>query len=134
MGEVGKVIETLGDDVKVVFKRASACSKCKACLLGPEDDEMIIIAKNLCNAKLNDKVKIEIQNQAYARAILFAYVIPLCVLFSGFVLGMRLFDSELLSFIMGIILMFSSYAIIKAIEKRPNTKNMPTATEIINRE
>lgn len=112
MGENGVVISVNDDLIEVKLRRNEACSKCKACIAGLNDNEMIINAKNACGANIGDKVEIELKNENFLKAVGIMYGIP-CVFFViGVFMGQLLF-SELAGLVIGGILVFGVYFFIR---------------------
>jgi sigma-E factor negative regulatory protein RseC len=110
MAEIGEVIEVKEPYVVVRLIRSEACGKCNACSVGLQSTEMILEAENRCDAKLGDQVEIFIM-----------YVIPLFALMAGLVIGYMIFENELLIFGIGILMMATSYILIRMNEKRFKT-------------
>lgn len=144
MGETGKVIHTEDGLVTVVMERTEACAKCRACTMGMTTKEMLISAKNLCGAKLDDWVNIELDGNDFLQAILIMYGLPLVFMLAGFgagygASGYIIPDArEILGFFTGFCAMLLSYAVIKYRESSLHAKKrhggerfMPRATRIV---
>ena len=56
MAEIGKVIGTEKNKLVVRMTRKEACAKCRACSAGLKEQDMLLKAVNLCNAKVGDRV------------------------------------------------------------------------------
>lgn len=119
MGEKGQVIELKANIAVVKMERTEACAKCRACE-GLGKHEMVIEAKNLCDADVGDTVEIDLESQNFLKAIGIMYGIPLITLMLGFVIGYILIKNEFLSFALGIIFMLLTYLWIK--QKEPYWK------------
>lgn len=140
MGEIGQVIEVVEHNkIKVKLKRVEACAKCKACTAGFSQMDMFIVAENLCDAKLDEKVNIELESKYYYKAVFIMYFIPLVNLILGFVSGLYLAryfnmkNQELVSFFCGILLMVLTYLIIKLVHlKKGDDKIVPVATYTVD--
>lgn len=111
MVEKGQIIELKNEYAIVKIMRTDACSKCGVCKTGNNKNEMLIEAKNLCNANLGDWVNIDLQPQNFLKAIFIMYVIPLITLMAGFILG-NIYN-EAFGFILGLIFMLFTYLWIK---------------------
>jgi len=137
MGETGQVVDVMGDSIKVQMARTEACAKCGACTAGLSREEMLITARNLCGAKLGDRVIIELDGGSFLSAVAIMYGIPLLALIFGFLAGQLLArhagfgEYELAGFGTGLLLMVISYALIARGEKRrPKHRYEPVAKEI----
>ncbi|MCL2874090.1 MAG: SoxR reducing system RseC family protein [Defluviitaleaceae bacterium] len=139
MGEIGLVVSASKESAVVKLKRSEACAKCKACTAGLMKHEMIINAKNLCNAKEGDYVNIELESSEFLKAVFIMYGIPCVFFISGVLLGYYILpiigvqgDVELLSFLIGATLMIAAFLLIKRKENRLRKENhMPVATMIV---
>ena len=116
MGEIGKVTEVIGEDIMVSHKRTGACASCKICARGRDDNEMVMRARNACQAAVGDFVEVELQEGALLKAVGMAYGIPLAAMIVGFGLG-HLFGGEIAAFAVGIVLMGMAYVVIRIMEK-----------------
>ena len=128
MGEIGKVTEIIGEDILVSHKRTGACASCKICARGRDDNEMIMRARNACNAIVGDFVEVELQEGALIKAVAIAYGIPLAAMLVGFGAG-HLLGGEIAAFSTGIVLMCAAYVAIRILEKsgRLAKKYVPVA-------
>ena len=117
MGEIGKVIDIKGDKLVIRHKRTGACATCRLCIRGSQEDEMIMRAKNSCNANLGDFVEIQLQEGALISAMAIAYGVPLAGLVLGFGLGYLLFG-DIIGFAMGLVLMGACYVFIKILDNK----------------
>lgn len=139
MRETGEVVNTSGDTVTVRIKRTSACAHCKACDFGMNSDEMRVTAKNACNAKTGDRVRVELKPESFISAALILYGLPLIGLLAGVWLGsvagtwMGLGKySAFVGFAGGLALAALAYAVIKKREPYWRSKGYtPMATGIV---
>jgi len=141
MGEKGLVKEMQGDKLVVQMTRTEACAKCRACKVGLTSKEMIITAKNLCGANINDLVNIELQSQDFLLAVVISYGLPCLMMLIGFGAGYAAasclsgFSPELAGFMLGIILMCLTYLWIRKKESYWKSKNfVPAATKLWDEE
>ncbi|MDR1687679.1 MAG: SoxR reducing system RseC family protein [Clostridiales bacterium] len=111
MGEAGLVIKTDADMLTVSLKRSEACSKCKACIAGMNENEMVINAKNLCGATVGDTVEIELSSVNFIKAVLISYGIP-CIFFVAGVFIGNYFISEIAGFLTGLFFVVCVYFFI----------------------
>lgn len=125
MRELAEVIECIDNNTaKVELIRTSACGDCKVC---SSDKKIIITAKNNINAKVGDRVSLEVV-QIKKTAIVFVYIVPLVLLFAGFYIGKLLFKEEIPSVLLSITLPTLYVIIAIILEKRK--KNI--SSEIIS--
>lgn len=87
MKQCGVVISTDGDRAKVILQRQSACGDCQGCKLGSEDTKMEIDAINFIDAKIGDRVEINMEHQNVLAAAFIAYMVPFFALIGGIVAG-----------------------------------------------
>lgn len=137
MGEIGKVIAKDDNKVKVELLRTEACAKCKACTVGMKSETMVINCLNICNAKVNDKVEIMLEEENFLKAVAIMYGIP----FMGFIFGvfagyygsvrLGLASNELISCCTGMVCVVVSFLWIKSNEEKWKKQNfVPKAIRI----
>lgn len=136
--EKGVVILREQNRITVSMKRSEACAKCRACVAGLGEREMRLVAKNECGADVGDIVRIELREGVFIRAALILYGIPLVFMMCGFLLGKLLsgvfvyINSEILSFMLGVLALVSSYLLIHMRQHKLKLYNYePAAVEII---
>ncbi len=139
LSEQGQVIEVDGQFVIVKLKRQKACANCKICMAGLNDSEMILRAKNECNANTNDYVDIELENVNFLKAAAIMYGIPCIALISGLAIGylsgnffkMGETFASVFTSILGLAFVGVSYLFIRLSEKRFRKKEdfIPIATK-----
>ena len=127
-GETGLVIKENGDSVTVSITRSTACSKCGVCKIF-DDGQMLVEAKNLCGAGLNDEVVVALEPGAFIEAILILYGIPFVAMLTGFfggsAIGAAAFGESFapkIGFFCGVIMAGIAYKIIKLIDKKRSKK------------
>ena len=137
MREVGTVVEIDAGDVKLSLTRTDACSKCKACSVSENGKEMVVAAKNLCNAKPGDKVIIELDPSIFIQTAFITYGFPLFMMIAGFFVGQLLNSAiikqndDIISFVFGIAAMLASFIIIKLNDtKIRQSRFKPNAIEL----
>lgn len=87
----GKVLsEQQNNLLTIEITRSEACGKCKGCFAGQIQTEMELDARNLCDAEVGDWVELELEDNAFFKAVTISYGIP----FICFVIG--IFVGELL--------------------------------------
>jgi len=140
VGVVTAVDEKTGM-VTVRMKRSTACSRCNACTsLGGQ--EISVQAKNDCNAKLHDNVRISLPSTLYFTAVGVLYGFPFVGMIFGFIIGMYggtlagLNEyAPLVGFSCGIIFMSLVYWAIRQRDKKDKKhtkKHSPMAVEVVN--
>ena len=131
MAEKGQVIGLKNNESLAVIKmtRLEACAKCKACIAGMTEKEMFVEAENMCDAKVNDWVEVELEPNGFMNAVLIMYGLPFVAFMAGVLLGyfvigpMQSFiNIEIFSFVMGLIFTFATFLWNKSQEKRWSQK------------
>lgn len=129
MIESGKVVEVSGNTAKVLFHRTSACGNCKACGFKKGQQEMIVETENTLNAKVGDKVEMQITPGSIFKASAYAYMFPLGMLILGMIGGYiagaatGIFKNpEIFSAVCGIVLTAVSFLVIKRTEPYLKTR------------
>jgi len=80
----GIVIETRGDMARVKTSRHNDCENCGAC---PGNSAIVLDARNPLDAKIGQRVVIEIQEVNMLKAAFIVYVLPLLAAFAGVMTG-----------------------------------------------
>ncbi len=116
--ETGTVLDVKKNNVLVKMTRKEACAHCGACT-----KEMLIEAKNTCQAASGDIVQIALNKNSFLLAVLVMYLVPFSMLMIGFFLGMSLAPSlglasyaEVAGFFTGLLLAGCSYILISRFE------------------
>ena len=137
MGEHGQVIAVEEDMLTVRLERIAACAKCKRCIAGYTEKEMLMKAINSCEAKVDDWVNIEVETNFFLTAVFFMYVLPLFGLMLGFAIGYFMAPygyQDWAAFLLGLFLMFCVYGWVRKNEWRWQRKeNTPVATFVVNK-
>ncbi len=130
--EVGVIKEIKDNKAIITMERKSACAGCHACEVSHDKQEMTMTAINECNGKIGDNVAVELVVDRLMFATIILYGIPLVTTVLGFFIGYYVFNSEVVSFIMGIVFMLITYFIIKRCEGFfNNDKYIPVARKIV---
>lgn len=138
MAEIGQVIEKRENNRLLIrLERQEACAKCRACTAGMQSKDMLLEAENLCNASVGDNVEISLEETDFMKAVLIMYGIPFIAFVAGVLIGyyflssMGMANSEVISFIIGIVLVIVSYLVIHRFEPRFKSDNyVPKATAL----
>lgn len=140
MSEYGHVTGIDGEFLAVSLKRASACAKCRACVVGMGSKEMTLRVKNACGATVGDTVAIVVDTKFALKAVLILYGVPFLFLAAGLALGYGAAVwanaaawREWLSFGFGLAGMLLAYKLIKSRDKRAGpAAHMPTAVRVLS--
>jgi len=131
MAEKGLVIGTKDDSVVVKMKRKEACAKCRACVAGLSEKDMILEAKNQCSAAVDDWVEIELSESGFLFAVGIMYGIPLVALLAGIFIGnfalapmLSFINPDVISFFTGLIFTGLAYLWIRSQEDRWKAKKI----------
>lgn len=144
MNQQGYIIEIVDNKTaKLKMQRHSACASCGKCqTLSSESKEILVEVDNSIGAKQGDHVEVNMENMNVLKATALAYVVPLIFLLVGTIVSYFMLDMiistqgiivELISGIIGIILMLLSYVILKRNDSkfRDSRKFIPVITKII---
>lgn len=137
MREEGNVTKVEGNYAYVLVKRHSACGKCKACELGMGDrKEIEIKALNKQDAKLDDKVVLEIGSPDILKAAFIVYMIPLICFALGWLISWLLgIKDEMVNLSVGLGFMVVAFVFVKAIDKKMEAtkKYEPLIVEVLEK-
>ena len=144
MNQQGYIIEIVDNKTaKLKMQRHSACASCGKCqTLSSESKEILVEVDNSIGAKPGDHVEVNMENMNVLKATALAYVVPLIFLLVGTIVSYFMLDMiissqgiivELISGIIGIMLMLLSYVILKRNDSkfRDSRKFIPVITKII---
>ncbi len=138
--EEGIVVEADGELAKVSIVSKSACDNCSASSVCHPGEQDYMEAANPLGAKKGQKVKVVVAPQAYLKASIILYGIPMTVFIAAAILGKNLglrygteANSDLWAFIAGVASMLVSFIFIRMynnkVEKTPQYK--PVIVEIL---
>lgn len=144
MNQQGYIIEIVDNKTaKLKMQRHSACASCGKCqTLSSESKEILVEVDNSIGAKQGDHVEVNMENMNVLKATALAYLVPLIFLLVGTIVSYFMLDMiistqgiivELISGIIGIMLMLLSYVILKRNDSkfRDSRKFIPVITKII---
>ena len=144
MNQQGYIIEIVDNKTaKLKMQRHSACASCGKCqTLSSESKEILVEVDNSIRAKPGDHVEVNMENMNVLKATALAYLVPLIFLLVGTIVSYFMLDMiistqgiivELISGIIGIILILLSYVILKRNDSkfRDSRKFIPVITKII---
>ncbi len=130
--EVGQITEIKDNKAIISLVRRSACGDCHACEMSHDQKEMIMTAINECDGKVGDKVAVELVVDRLMFATFILYGVPLITTVLGFFIGYYVFNSEVISFSLGVVFMLITYFVIKKSESFfNNDKYIPVARKIV---
>jgi len=116
---IGIVTSLDGENAKVRFQRNSACGHCGACMTVGEC-EMEVSLPNTLNAKIGDRVSVDLSPKRMVQASLLAYAVPLVLLIAGVLVGSRIADW--VGLVLGIAACGIGYLILRLVDIRARKK------------
>ncbi|QGU95547.1 sigma-E factor regulator, RseC/MucC family protein [Clostridium bovifaecis] len=129
MTETGYVTSIRGEYALVSFKRKSGCGdNCASCKGGCVSPGVTTEIENTLGAKIGDQVKVEMQQKAFNKMLLWVYVFPLIMLAIGIGAGTKVFGSlgygnaEILSFLLGVGALAISYWVLNKVSRKTAEK------------
>lgn len=117
---IGLVTVVKDGTAQIHFLRGSACAHCGACLTVGES-EMEVTLPNTLNAKVGDRVVVDLSPKRVVQASLLAYAVPLLLLIGGVLLGSRYADWAGLA--LGVVACGVGYLLLRIVEKKSKKKN-----------
>ncbi|MBR5468725.1 MAG: SoxR reducing system RseC family protein [Firmicutes bacterium] len=138
MAEKGLVMQEKGDSLVIKMKRKEACAKCRACVAGLTEKDMILEAKNMCRATVDDWVEVEISESGFLFVVGIMYGIPLIALLAGIFIGnfvlapmLSFINPDVTSFFTGLAFTGLAYLWIRSQEDRWKEKKItPLAVRV----
>ena len=133
MQETGKIIKIKKNMATVRVNRKSACASCGMCAIKPNDLYVDIQLENTLNAKLSDRVVLDISSGSIAKMSMIAYLLPLALavllLVTVYLLNLPEWVA-LLNFFCGLTI---GIVIVIVLDKKiyQNTKNRPKMIKIL---
>ncbi|MDZ4121687.1 MAG: SoxR reducing system RseC family protein [Candidatus Cloacimonadaceae bacterium] len=120
--DVGVVTEILPGAVKVEIQRGAGCKSCamQGFCFSKNTPALFVLQTDL-TLQVGDRVQMEISAQDRVLASLLIFVLPVVLLFLGFILA-RPFFPEVYAAITGFIFMGLSFLIIRYIDKKMGSK------------
>ena len=123
MHETGIVTAVYGEWATVSIRRADGCEKCGICRMGK--GEVTIRVKNVCNARIADRVSVSMGTESFLKASLLFYGLPFLGMVAGFTAGYYLagwarlkLAQSLAGFALGIAFTVLVYLFIKKREPK----------------
>lgn len=134
MQEIGIVESIDGKEAVVNVKRRTACGdSCATCSVQCKTSRTKISAKNLVDAKVGDKVQIEMATRTVILSAILVYIFPLVVLFGAYFLAELYYGlSEKNSVICALIAFTVSFILLFIIDKFSKKRFTVNITDIID--
>ena len=114
-GHVGLVVGLNGTMAQIRFLRGKQCANCGACLTAGEN-EMEIALPNSLDAKVGDRVVVDLLPKRVVQASLLAYAVPLAFLIAGVFLGGLV--SDWFGLVLGVAACGLAYGILRLVDRR----------------
>ena len=117
----GNIIKIEGNLITVKILQVSACAHCaekKFCTLAESKEKEITVYETNPEAySIGEEVNIVTQKRQVFTAVLWAYILPLVVLFAGVWIGTMLTFTEVHSALLGLVAVAIYYVFLMAINK-----------------
>ena len=133
MRESGTVVKTDSKLATVRIERHSACGKCGMCGMSDKNKHIDFNIVNSLQAKVGDKVEIEVHDVNSFKIVAIVYVIPLAIALLGFLVTFlcKLPDwAMIIGFVVGLVIGFVIVALIDK-HKRHKWLDTPEMVSII---
>lgn len=125
--EEGIIIEIHNRTATVKVKSSSLCSHCKACIAG-DNGYMLTEAENPISANVGDKVNLIINSKRFLGSFMLVFGLPLLALFIGVIIADIIFDNQIFSLSIGLVLFFLSFIPIKIYDSHLRKMNACSVT------
>lgn len=93
MKQCGVVTGIDGNYAKVVMKRHSSCGSCNACKMGQSDGQLEVKVLNEVDAKVGQRVSVDMNDNDVLTAAFIVYVIPLLTLLGSILIANAIFNA-----------------------------------------
>ncbi len=139
--EEGVVAEVSGEIAKVAVLAKSACAQCASAGVCHPGDGEFMEALNPLGAKKGQKVKVVVAPQAYLKASIILYGLPMAAFIAGAIVAKNIAlqhgnaeNSDLWAFIAGTASLLLSFIFIRAYNKKVERtpKYKPVIVEILS--
>ena len=137
MREKAIVIAHKGNKAQVEIIRSSACDSCRGCAVDKKNKHFRVWVNNPLNARIGQRVEIELKSSIFLFATFIAYIVPLLAFLVGIVLGYKFayfFNITLVepfALLIGIGIMSVSYLSIHILSSKGKNSNKYTS-RIVN--
>jgi sigma-E factor negative regulatory protein RseC len=139
--EEGTITKVSEDKARVRVRRSSMCDACKsrsACSIIGGGETMEAEALNTANARVGDRVLLNIPSKSLWKISFILYMLPVIFLIAGVIIGMKLaknysLEPELGALLLGIVGCIVSFLLIKLFAKhiRKNKEYIPEIIKIL---
>lgn len=135
MREEGVVVKESKGYVEVKVDKKDACSKCGMCLFSENANHTIFTAKNVKNAKVDDKVIIDVKEKGKLLSIFLIFLVPLILIGLSAVIAFTAIKKDIWMLILSVIFIVVWYTILGFIDKKLKLKTdfCPEVVEIIDK-
>ncbi|MCQ2387894.1 MAG: SoxR reducing system RseC family protein [Clostridia bacterium] len=127
MIEEGVITKTDGDFATVKIDKNEQCSKCGMCLFPENVNYIELSVKNTINAKPDDKVLIEKNENGKLLSLFLIFFVPLLLIGLSTVLGLFVIKNELSILLLSVFLIVMWFFVLSFIDKKLSKKINYTA-------
>ncbi len=133
MTEIGVVTKLKGTFAEVEIGRHSACAQCGKCGMKSNQKKVQFFTQNSCDAKVGDRVELDIPDINTLGLAVVAYLIPLVFAVLFFVIASAIGWPDWALFVSGVVGLAVAFAVIAVIDKAKKHKwvSAPTMNKII---
>lgn len=135
MRETGRVVGIDGGTASVLFRRSSACSRCGACGMGSEQNDITVEVPNALDAKVGDEVEVHFTARNALASSAIGYIFPLLMLIAGVFVGYSVppfgsLSSDAMAGIFAVVFAVGSFLVIRLMDPwiRRHFSNVYTMT------
>lgn len=132
MQEIGEVIKVRKNLATVRVNRKSACGSCGMCAMKPKDLYVDLLLENSLDAKVLDKVVIDISSGSVAKMSVLAYLLPLLLGLIPLIILFALEVEEWISIVAFFVGIAFGFLILSIVDKTiyRKSKNFPKMISI----
>ncbi len=116
MREDGIVVKIDGQNA-LVEVNCEGCKSCAAKAFCSGGDKRVLTVQNKSGVKLGDKVEIEIPRRSFYTSLSLVFIIPIILLFGGFLVFNHLLG-DVISGLIGLGLLVGWFVVLKQIDKK----------------
>lgn len=118
MKENGRVTAVENGIASVLFQRSSMCSKCGACGMGSEQNDITVEVPNSLDASVGDEVEVQFTARNALASSAIGYMFPLLMLFVGVFVGYQVpppggMPSDAMAAIFAVVFAVGAFLILK---------------------
>ena len=116
--QVGTATDIKGNKAIVMLRRATACGESCGSCGGCETTIRKVEAGNSVGAQVGQNVLMEMDDSRILIAAFLVYMVPIIMLFVGYVVGFSIFSKQGAGAASAIVFMLISFVIVKLIDRR----------------